>query len=53
MLVEVVMFMLWLLKDQELVGNQCQETGDKTGKTTTTLMARHSHLRLQQVMVGV
>ncbi|KAG5570339.1 hypothetical protein H5410_060105 [Solanum commersonii] len=41
-----------VLKDQKLVGSQCQETRDKTGRTTTTLMDTHYHLRLQQKYFG-
>jgi hypothetical protein len=45
------MFIQFLLKDQELVGNPCQEIGAKIGKVTLILMDKVSHFKLQQVMV--
>lgn len=50
MLVVLVMYMLWLLKGQELGGCQCQGTGVRTGRATTILMAKASPSRSPLVM---
>ena len=38
-------------KGQAVIGNQCQEIGDRTGKATLFLMDKASHSRSPLVMV--